>query len=71
MFFRRKPPTLQSLDARLTALEMLFDARRVDEVNASPCEGPRPVGDALAAALDSYGRAWRADQERRGDMLKD
>jgi hypothetical protein len=53
MFFRRKPPTLQSLDARVTALELLFEARRVDAENAAPGVGPRPVSDGLEAALAS------------------
>ena len=63
MFFRRKAATLDTLDARLTALEMLFEARQVD---AARPEGLRPVSDPIARALDSFTREWKADRERRG-----
>jgi hypothetical protein len=66
MFHRRKSLTLESLDARLTALELLFDARRADEANAGS-EGPKPVGEALEKALKSYGETVARAQAKRAD----
>ena len=65
MFFRRKAQTLETIDARLTALELLFDARQHDQDNAPAVTGPKPVGEVLAKAIESYERAWRADREKR------
>jgi hypothetical protein len=64
MFFRRKSPTLDSLDARVTALELLFDARNHDAANAADT-GPKPIGDVLAKALNSYGEARARDEAKR------
>lgn len=56
MFFRRKLVTLETLDARLTALEMLFDARRHDQGQV-PAEGPKPINDVVNAALAGYAKS--------------
>lgn len=57
MFFRRKAQTVETLDARLTALELLFDARTFDQAQAKPEPGPRPVGDVINAALAGYAKS--------------
>lgn len=57
MFFRRKPPTLQDHEDRLTALELILDARSFDQANAKPEPGPRPINDVLNAALAGYAKS--------------
>jgi hypothetical protein len=57
MFFRRKTPTLQDHEERLTALELLFDARAFDQAQSKREPGPRSINDIINATLASYAKS--------------
>jgi hypothetical protein len=56
MFFRRKSLSLQSLDERLSVVELALQIRREEAA-------PPTIGKPLELALASLGRAIRQDQQ--------
>jgi hypothetical protein len=60
MFFRRKPPTLASLDERITIIEVALGIRR----DGSPPR-PAPVSGRLDAALIKLQQSVHQDEALR------
>ncbi len=60
MFFRRKPLTLESIDERLSVVEIALGITRTDAPHQTP-----ELNNGLRAALASYGKALRRDLAKR------
>lgn len=63
MFFRRKPLTLESLDARLSAVELALEIRRDTLLVQTPLRDS--LGGSLHAALGRLGAAIARDEATR------